>query len=99
MGEEVEVEVIEKLIDRCNECKFATCENCEINWVEVQAIGKMLERYKYLEENRLWSEATIEGLRRDFINKDNIRQKIKFYKKVDNAVGVRILEKLLEEYK
>ena len=99
MNEEVEIEVIERLIDRCNACKLNQCENCEINWVEVQAIGKMLERYKYLEENRLWSEATIEGLRRDFINKDNIKHKINFYKKVDNAVGVRILENLLEEKK
>ena len=35
MNEEVEENVIKKLIDRCNDCKFATCENCEINWTQV----------------------------------------------------------------
>ena len=36
-----EKESIKFLISRCNECKFATCENCEINWEQVQAIDKL----------------------------------------------------------
>lgn len=50
MSEEVEIDKLEKLIDRCNECKFATCENCEINWTEVQAIKGLLDLYKNLKE-------------------------------------------------
>lgn len=50
MSEEVEIDKLEKLIDRCNECKFATCENCEINWTEVQAIKGLLNLYKNIKE-------------------------------------------------
>lgn len=50
MSEEVEIDKLEKLIDRCNECKFATCENCEINWIEVQAIKGLLDLYNQEKE-------------------------------------------------
>lgn len=33
----------------------------------------------------------------DYISKDKIREKIDYYKKIDNAVGVKILERILEE--
>ena len=33
-------------IVRCNECKFATCENCEISWNEIKVIKKLLIKYK-----------------------------------------------------
>ena len=46
LNEEEIYELLEKLIDRCSECKFATCENCEINWKQVQAIKGLLDLYK-----------------------------------------------------
>lgn len=34
---------IKELIEKCNECKFATCEQCEYNWTDIQDIKKDLE--------------------------------------------------------
>ena len=33
---------LEKIVEKCEECKFATCEQCEINWSDVQAISIVL---------------------------------------------------------
>lgn len=33
----------------------------------------------------------------NYINKDKIKAKIEYYRKIDNTVGVRILENLLED--
>lgn len=40
------MEELEKLINRCKECKFATCEQCEISYTEVKAIEDLIARYK-----------------------------------------------------
>lgn len=42
MSEDEATEKLKRLVARCKECKFATCENCEINWNEVQAIETIL---------------------------------------------------------
>ena len=39
---EKDIRKINNLIERCKECKFATCEQCEINWTEVKAIAHIL---------------------------------------------------------
>ena len=44
--EEEEIKTIENIINRCSECKFATCENCEISWNEIKVIKKLLIKYK-----------------------------------------------------
>lgn len=46
MSEDEAIEKLKELVTRCKECKFATCENCEINWNEVQAIETILDLYK-----------------------------------------------------
>lgn len=51
MNEE-EIKIIENIINRCSECKFATCENCEISWNEIKVIKKLLIKYK-LQKNIL----------------------------------------------
>ena len=43
------------------------------------AIENLIKRVKYLEENRIWSEETISGLKQDFIPKSKIREKIEQY--------------------
>lgn len=43
---EEEIKELQKLIDRCEDCGFAACENCEINWTQVQAIKKIISAYK-----------------------------------------------------
>jgi len=52
-----DIEVLERLLKRCNECKLSECINCEISWNEVQVIENLLkerqsdkERIKDLEE-------------------------------------------------
>lgn len=47
---EQDIEKVERLIERCNECKLKECINCEISWTEVQAIKKLYKAYKELEE-------------------------------------------------
>lgn len=44
-----EIKTIENIINRCSECKFATCENCEISWNEIKVIKKLLIEYNYKE--------------------------------------------------
>ena len=46
MSEDEATEKLKRLVARCKECKFATCENCEINWTEVQAIETILDLYQ-----------------------------------------------------
>ena len=31
-----------EIINKCDDCKFATCEQCEINWTDIQAIKIVL---------------------------------------------------------
>ena len=108
---EEDIKKIEQIIKRCDQCKFHECINCEICWNEVQAIKRVVNGYRELEENQLWSEATIKGLRESFIHKSVIREKMEEYKKllmnrnrfsdVDRikAINERILayKELLEE--
>lgn len=57
MSEDEAIEKLKRLVARCKECKFATCENCEINWNEVQAIETILDLYqKEKEKNKELSE-------------------------------------------
>ena len=40
------IEILEKLVERCKECKFACCEQCEINNTQVKAIENLLLELK-----------------------------------------------------
>ena len=53
------IEDIKEIINRCKECKFATCEQCEINWTQIKTVEHLLDLYnkekeknKELEEER-----------------------------------------------
>lgn len=41
------IKIIEKLINRCEECKLKECINCEISWTEVEAIKKLYKANYY----------------------------------------------------
>lgn len=41
-----QVERLEQLVERCNQCELEECINCEICWSEVKEIEKLLKRYK-----------------------------------------------------
>ena len=45
-----DIKVLEELINKCKECNFLFCEQCEINWKQVQAIGNLIKRNKELEK-------------------------------------------------
>ena len=44
------IEILEKLVERCKECKFACCEQCEINNTQVRAIENLIKENKELKE-------------------------------------------------
>lgn len=97
------IEILEKLVERCKECKFACCEQCEINWKEVQAIENLLENSKKIIEL-------------NYIPKSKIKEKIKEYnipildvldklpipRNIEVGIGAKdgiiyVLQELLEE--
>lgn len=53
-------EKIEKIIFLCDNCKFATCEQCEINYGDIYAIKHLYEENQKLkEENKaVWHKNT-----------------------------------------
>lgn len=83
---EKDIRKINNLIERCKECKFATCEQCEINWTEVKAIEHILaereEDIKKIEklekENKeiLNSKIGIDLSYEDYIPKQKVLDKI-----------------------
>ena len=42
MDIEDDIKKVNNLIERCKECKFAACEQCEISYTEVKAIAHIL---------------------------------------------------------
>lgn len=50
------------------------------------AIEALINRVKELEENRIWSEETISGLKQDFIPKSKIREKIEKINKREEKI-------------
>lgn len=47
LSEDEATDKLKELVARCKECKFASCENCEINWNEVKAIKTILDSYQH----------------------------------------------------
>lgn len=47
---EGDISRIEKIIHLCDDCKFATCEQCEINYGDVYAIKHLYEENKKLQK-------------------------------------------------
>lgn len=82
-----DIEILERIINRCRECKFAACETCEIVWNEVKALENLIKRYKELEENKeklkedneamFREQAYLEEKIRNSILKSKIEEKIK----------------------
>lgn len=47
-----DIEKVENLIKRCDECKLKECINCETNWTEITSIKRIVDSYKkVLKEN------------------------------------------------
>lgn len=89
-------------------------DRIQTNKMVERAIENLIARNKYLEENRIWSEATLEGLKEDFIPKSKIKEKIEelrkehdknkeFYGLEFSRTGVvvaeiQVLQELLEDF-
>lgn len=41
-----DIQKVDKLIKKCDECKLNECINCEISWTEVVSIKKITDEYK-----------------------------------------------------
>lgn len=41
-----DIQEVDKLIKKCDECKLNECINCEISWTEVISIKKITDEYK-----------------------------------------------------
>ena len=78
--------LLNDLIEKCDSCKFATCENCEINWTEVQAVKKLLNLYE-MQENKLndmkkyikelreeWSDISLAQSNMEYTHKELVEQ-------------------------
>lgn len=94
-----EIKIIENIINRCTECKFATCENCEISWNEIKVIKKLLIKYK------LYRKQVNDAFDRGWIHKDKILREIEELKlmKVEGEAfttavkfAIKILQDILE---
>ena len=81
--EEKIIEDIKEIINRCKECKFATCEQCEINWTQIKTIDGILDLYNKQKEINQYNDKEIKYLNcciksyeDNYISKDKIREKI-----------------------
>jgi len=54
------IEDIKEIINRCKECKFATCEQCEINWTQIKTVEHLLDLYNKEKEK---NKELLEGLK------------------------------------
>ena len=106
---EEDIKKLEKLIQDCKECKFATCEQCEISYTEVKAIQNLIARNKELEKNYInpskarisyydtkkGTQVVIEG----FVPKSKIKElKEKVHNKLDENGITRGYQIIIDEY-
>lgn len=85
---EQDIEKVENLIKKCDECKLKECINCEISWSEVQAIKRLYEENKELKEK--WDKDTHKLQNAlDMANAD----------KINNYIPVSLVEETIEERK
>lgn len=84
-----DIKSLEKIVERCEDCKFAACENCEINWTEVQLIKKIIKENKELKEGQ-----------KEIL--DKIEKRIEWFKDAikHDVVGISdVYEYVIEELK
>lgn len=89
-----DIKVLQNIVERCKGCKFATCEQCEINWKQVQAIENLIEGYKDLEKRY--------KIRKEIYNRDikavdekwksKVREKIEALDDIESEYSKKIIE-------
>lgn len=84
------IERLENLTQRCKECKFATCEQCEINWNDIQSIENVLAELEPIRKLGIPSKTLVAEFERLENIEDKWVQKIK--------AKIEELEKQIKEY-
>lgn len=92
MNEE-DIEKVEKLIKKCDECKLHECINCEINWTEIASVRRLIDGYKQLEED--YTSVYLSGF---YDGENKWKSKIEeVIKKVNESNGFSPVNKILIE--
>lgn len=95
MNIDKDIEILKELTEKCNACKFATCEQCEINWTQIQAISNVvseLESYKgkiiHLSDEEY--NRVIENAQKD------IKKESETWKKIAEKLALRYADYLMD---
>ena len=79
-----------EIISKCDDCKFATCEQCEINWTDIQAIKIVLGNLEALCDMQKSADRELEKARR--INEEHKKENGELREKVKK------LEEIITDY-
>jgi hypothetical protein len=92
------IKILEEIINRCEKCNFATCEQCEINWTEVQAIESLIKRNKELEEENKEKAKMITDQDRNLqISYYSLQELFKLREYKNNSIQKSIIKEKIEE--
>lgn len=69
-----------------------------LNIEQRQALENLIKGYRELEEREIWSTATINGLKRDFIPKSKIKEKIEELNKEEKDLQDSVSDEEREQY-
>lgn len=92
-----DIKTLEELINNCEECKFATCEQCEINWRKVQAIKNVLNEVKDYQNHKKYHCEQLEKVLSEiesFKNREN--KELETWKKIAEKLADILSDKILE---
>ena len=95
MSIEDDIKRCKEIISKCDDCKFATCEQCEINWTDIQAIKIILGNLEALCDMQKSADRELEKARR--INEEHKKENGELREKVKELKDKNILEKVAKE--
>ena len=77
---EDDIKRCKEIISKCDDCKFATCEQCEINWTDIQAIKIVLGNLEALCDMQKSADRELENAKK--INEEHKKENKKLREKV-----------------
>ena len=86
-----------EIISKCDDCKFATCEQCEINWTDIQAIKIILGNLEALCDMQKSADRELENAKK--INEEHKKENGELREKVKELEEeLYSANKIVEEY-
>ena len=70
-----------EIISKCDDCKFATCEQCEINWTDIQAIKIVLGNLEALCDMQKSADRELENAKK--INEEHRKENADLMKAIN----------------